>query len=245
MRAVKVKQSVAEVDIAAAAAAWLEANAWEVFQEVRFGGLGSPRADIVGRLITPRGNRLIWIVEAKASLSMRLLGQAMRWRQWAHFVSIIVPHPNPKGRECSDAASVIRLVLHEYKIGRMFYIPGTWRGPDMIQVDRPPGFNRHPLRALDEWDRTLKPQHKSTLLAGSAGGGYWTPFRETCGEVKRFVELHPGCDMKSLIHGIKHHYRRDATALASLRTWIADGKIKEVRAEIEHGKIRLFPVGVA
>ena len=73
-----------EADLAAHVIDWLEKRGWEIGQEVEPRGAGKgPRFDIVAK----RGQTL-WIVECKARVSIRLLAQALRARDYAHRVSV-------------------------------------------------------------------------------------------------------------------------------------------------------------
>jgi hypothetical protein len=137
----------------------------------------------------------------------------------------------------SDAERAVRAVVHEDQ----------------------PKLNRHAdtvrLRA------SLCEEHKSYLAAGSACGGGWSPYKATCVALAALVAQHPGVTLSvaikgkppsvdlhngivsdGCIAGIKHHYRTDATAIASLRMWIAEGKVPGVRADRDGKVIRLYPV---
>lgn len=64
--------------------------------------------------------------------------------------------------------------------------------------------------------------------AGTNTGGRWSPFRETCDKIRRFVEQHPGATLAEVISGVDHHYRKDSTAHASISKWARLGKIRGV-----------------
>ena len=77
----------------------------------------------------------------------------------------------------------------------------------------------------------LQPEHETYCAAGAAGGGHWTPFKATCREVLAYVREHPGCTVKDLVAGIRHHYATPSAARAHLPRWIEDGKVPGVRLD--------------
>ncbi len=103
-----------EAELAAGIVAWLQDRDWQVYQEVRPGYSG-PRADIVAT-----HGPVIWVVETKTSLSMELVGQALRWKPYANKVSIGIPMPRrqrPPGTQL-----VMRTVgLGEIHVGQEIY----------------------------------------------------------------------------------------------------------------------------
>jgi hypothetical protein len=65
----------------------------------------------------------------------------------------------------------------------------------------------------------LKAEHKDYLPAGSAGGGYFTPYRETMDGIKRYITAHPGCTLKDIMANLDHHhYASAASARSCIRT---------------------------
>lgn len=58
--------------------------------------------------------------------------------------------------------------------------------------------------------------------------GVRVPWRATCRALAEFVAKNPGCTMKAAIGGIKHHYKRDSTALSSMARWINKDKVDGV-----------------
>ena len=75
----KPREKLSEVDLAARVVTWLEADAWDVYQEV-------DGADIVA----VRGP-VLWVVECKVILGFPVLDQAMRRRAEAHCVWVATP----------------------------------------------------------------------------------------------------------------------------------------------------------
>jgi hypothetical protein len=161
-----MKKFKSEAELAAQIVAWFADKPYEIFQEVQYGRCG-PVADIVAR-----SGRIIWVIEAKMTLGLSVLGQADSWRPYAHYVSIATPTYAPAG-------------------------------------------NAESLR--------------------------WTPWRQTCDNLKQAVQKRPGIPFKELVEGLDHHYATVANARASLRHWIAEGKIEGVRLERDGRYLRAYP----
>lgn len=216
---------ISETEIAAPVVAWLQEQHWDVYQEVRAGGPGDPIADIVARQKSTWGHAtLTWVVEVKASLSLALLAQAAHWTKCAHYVSIATPETTRNYRE----RDLLGWILGYHGIGEF---------TGSIQSRRPV-FHRVWTK---DWERHLNDKQRTQCAAGSSGGGYWTPFQETCRNVRGYVAAHPGCSMHDMVESIRHHYRRPSTAVTSLRTWIEAGKVAGVRVEYEGHEVRLYP----
>lgn len=214
-----------ESELAAVVVEWLMVQGWEVHYEVSFGYAGI-RADIMAR-----SGRLVWVVETKLSLSLNLLEQAAEWRGWANFVSIAVPHSRHRKR-----GLFLGKVLDFTGVG-LLNVRGKNAVHD-VETHRRPRLNRKIVkgRLLE-----LLKVHKNYVPAGTPDGGYWTPFRETGRELRRFVEKNPGCTMKQAVDGIEHHYSKDKTAVSCLRDHVGSGVIEGIRVEEEGRAWRLFP----
>lgn len=206
------RSAIPETAVAAPVVEWLTDLGWEVYQEVDAFG---PRADIVG----VRGP-LVWVVEAKTSLSLKLLDQACGWLSQANYVSVVVPERHRWNR-------FVGMFMRDHGIGE-FRIEGD-------------GGKWNPFRAVDHLDpvfhrrvdqsiirRALHPEQKAQI-AGSAGGGYTTPFSRTCDNVRRWMREHPRSTLKEVIDGVEHHYANPASAVNSLRHWIISGKVQGVK----------------
>jgi hypothetical protein len=194
-----------ETELARPVVAWLQDFGWDIYQEVQTRGGG--RADIVA----VRGI-LVFVVEVKASLSLRLLDQAVEWLAQAHYVAIATP-PVRTG-------FFVHRCLRDLGIGRFHSRAGC--GGEGCDLHEPAELHRwaEPKRI-----RAVLHESQKTAIAGSNGGGYWTPFRQTCTALVEFVSANPGCTLKAAIDGIRHHYSSPASARNSLRDWILRGKI--------------------
>lgn len=204
-----------ETAIAAPVVAWLEDLGWQVYREVHTGG---QRPDIVA----VKGP-LIWVVEAKTSLSLQLLDQVCWWISQANFVSIATPH--------HKALRFLGGYLREQGIGefevRLGMQGSKWDLPCADEKHRA-GFRR----IVDQ--RTLRASlHPDQLsqTAGMKGGGYSTPFSRTCENLRDFLRANPRASLKTAIDGIKHHYATPSSARNSLAHWIRSGKVPGVKLE--------------
>lgn len=213
-----------EQELAQHVVAWLQAQHWDVYQEVST-GYSCARADIVAVQ-----NGLSWIIETKTSLSLDLLAQAVRWVGRANFISVAVP----RGYRCSPG--------REFAVGLL-----RREGIGMLEIESDGGILFHSPRKFRRTARSigdiLCDAQKTMAEAGSSRGGYATPFAVTCREARRFIVEHPGCTMCELVDGIEHHYGLDATARACLNNWLGTKKIPNVERRHEDGVWRLFPTG--
>lgn len=225
--------SVSEQTLAAAVAGYLEAQGFEVFEEVTLsaehkrhaegGVLGDARADLVGR----RGSEII-VVECKRAITFELLGQARRWRPFADHVAIAIAcgKRSPGRLEALRAAEVL------YGLG-VFEL-----GPYGLKVHaRPVHFAPRQSEALAE---SLRPEQRRTGLAGTNRGGHHTSYKATCEKVRAFVADNPGCTLEEVVAGISHHYGSRKSALSSLRLRIRGGNVPGV---VRGWRGRLWPPG--
>lgn len=96
-----------ETELAQAVIWWLQDYQWEVYQEVQVFAYGDI-ADIVAVQ-----NGIYWIIECKTTLNLEVMGQALAWKYFAHYVSVATPaacRPS-KGRELA------RKILRDKGIG--------------------------------------------------------------------------------------------------------------------------------
>lgn len=218
-----MKHAQTEAGLGAHVVAWLSSMELEVFQEVTARGA---RADIVV-LVGPR----IWTIELKASFGLDVLAQANDWlrRGLAHTSSIAVPSARMTGGRALGLRIADDLGLGVIEVG----------GRDSVRELVRPRARRAPqaptLRS------TLRPEHKTALPAGSAGGGYWTPFRTTCADLRRVVESRPGVSMADAIKGMSHHYGSARSARSCLLRWAEEGKVEGVELRRDGRKVTLWP----
>jgi hypothetical protein len=215
-----------EQELAAVVVAWLQGDGWDVYQEVRLAS-----HDCVADIVAVKDGRA-WVIECKLSMSMAVIEQADGWRMHSHWSSIAIPRPKKHYDRCRNFA----------------YSVCKWRGVGVITTHRgtvddyciqPPQLNR--TKGAGAMLAVVNQHHKTYAKAGSAEGGYWTPFAQTCKELEKYVRAHPGCPFKEAIGGIAHHYHKDSTALSCLRKWAGLGKVRGVRLVTEGRRLTLQP----
>lgn len=145
---------------------WLEAQHWDVYQEVPLHGGGSKTADIVAVR-----NGLVWVIECKTTLSLAVMAQASSWN--VHLRSIAVPwakrgydERNTAERICRNFLQVGVLYVHE---------PDRYSGVSRVEESTRAILLRHNHRfAIDLRDR-LKPEGAgaswSAVAQVAAGSG--------------------------------------------------------------------------
>lgn len=213
-----------ETALAGTVVRYLRDLGWDVHQEVSFGG---PRADIVA-VFGPQ----VWVVEAKMSLSLDLLGQALEWRGVAHRVSVAVPK---YAKGAHRARWTAERILRDYGIGLLRVTPPSeydkWveaRVDAVIEarLDRCPR-----PRDLASLRRSLCEDTRTYAAAGNAEGKFWSPFKATIRDIHRALGEHDGLTTRELVAVITHHYSSDSSARSTLPKWLMDGKIPGVRGE--------------
>lgn len=198
-----------EQELAAHVVAWLQAQHYEVYQEVQVASYGSV-ADIVVD-VNGRG----WVIETKTSFGLAVLGQADRWRHYATRVSVATP-----GRKRRPDGSVPSITAAEemgWRICKRFGI-GWLRVNSRGQMEErvSPRFERlqpRYKRRKDDILASCHAGHQSGALAGAAGGGHWTPYSNTMQGVREYLRQRADwVPLKELIDGIAHHYSTSSTA---------------------------------
>lgn len=208
---------------------WLEADGWEVFQEVQVMRDG-PRADVIAVR-----NRQVWVFELKKRLGLDVIEQAAYWTRYAHFSSAVVATSKYGHR-----TGLIYEVCEWKRIGVIEVIePSGWRGDAPLRHRTAPPLHRR-ARAGKVLDR-LRPQHKTFAPAGNDQSKHWSPYRETCHQLELLVRANPGVLLMDAINSIKHHYANPASAKSSLAKWIQEGKLPAIESRVEGQRIRLYP----
>lgn len=225
---------VSEVELGRIVVAWLEADGWEVWQEVGVSS-GGGVCDIVAR----RGP-VIHAIECKVVANLDVLYQASWWVRRAHFVSVAVPRPRRDRLYGSFAKHLGIGVL---------WIGEAWNGSatttDVIAWEQGPMARIRDERFYRPLSEALTPERKSwPAEAGNNMGHRYTPFRETCDHLRRVVEAEPGITMRAAVEKMKlHHYHTDKAARAALSQWARRGKVPGVRAEPGKRAFVFYPVG--
>lgn len=208
-----------EESIGRSAAAELQRQGYETYHEVSV-GYANDRADLVG-VCGP----VVVIVECKAHLSLRLLDQMMRWQNAANYIIAAYGGGRP-------SAVLLRWLKSEGF--------GLWACcGDEVGERVAPRLNRHVSGSIRKY---LRPEQQTGEYgnAGMCGGGYFTPFRQTCESLNRIALRQPGIPLREALIEAKHHYSSSRSALSAIPTLIRRGVIKSVRVE---GKpMRLYPV---
>lgn len=207
-----------EVDVAKQVICWLKDYHWEVYQEVKFKFSGGV-ADIVAVQ-----NNLVWIIEVKNNLGLKVIEQADRWKYLANYVSIAVPG----GHSNTFADNILKWK----KIGSIIV-----NQSECYEHIRP-FLNRKAL--TDKVKEGLKEQHKTYAEAGNNKGRYWSPFKETCRQIVLAVMREDGILLKDLIDKIDHHYHTPSSAKSSILEWTKRGYIHGIEVRLENNRYRFY-----
>lgn len=217
------RRFTSEVDLAKSVIAWLIDQRWDVYQEVQL-HYGGQRADIVAVQ-----NQRTWVIETKQTMSLDLIGQALRWQYDAHWVSMASPRAFRK----NASRAVVDFFCRHSGVGWL-----------LVGVDNSVTENYHPRlnrRTPGRLLAALSDGHKTFAEAGNAAGRRWSPFQETCSRIQRVVTSHPGISLKELIAAVDHHYASTVTAKSCISKWVQRGVVKGVESRIEGRRLALYP----
>jgi hypothetical protein len=225
-----------EQELAAIVVDALTNDGWEIYQEVEVWS-GGGIADIVAVRYP-----LVHIVECKMTYSAEVVGQADEWVRYslAHHVSIAVPSIK-RTRGWRGSRSKGRAMLDRYLLSIGIGKIQVNKKRRQVEWERsiPPKLTRKP-RNLKRLRDTLTEEHKTFAQAGNAEGTRWTPFQQTCRELKRVVKNSPGITLLEAIRTLReHHYASDQSARTSLARGLQYGYVKGVRAEGRDCKLYL------
>lgn len=195
----------------------------EVWQEVKVRRLGR-RADIVVGL-----GPVLHVIETKMQFGLSVLEQAAGWRGVAHRVSIATPY---RGRHAFGES-----LCESLGVG-WFYVHNSCEsayGIDRLSENVEAPLRRRVGTALRA---ALRDEHKTFAAAGNATCSYWTPWQATCKAAREFVGGNPGCTVRDLVAGIRHHHSSDSSARQNLARWIVAQSVAGIRADRIDGKLR-------
>lgn len=210
-----------EADLGAKIVAHLEADGYEVYQEVLHHGA-------VADIVAVRAGICV-AIECKLSLTLTLLGQAHHWLHRAHEVWIAIPAQRRPNKGFYFAKNILGML----GIGLMT----VTRAGD-IRESLPAKLFRPKPKALIE----VRPEQKVFSKAGSNRGGHWTPFKETCGNLLHIVKATPGIPVKEALDKLTHHYSSKASARACLVKLIGQKVVPGLEVRHENGSLRFFTV---
>ena len=199
-----------EVELGELVVKYLKENypKWEVFQEIRPSKYpGSPIADIV--LINNMSE--IWVIELKKSLNLDVIRQAYQWQ--VDYKSIAFVKPSKR----TNSHDFWTMYIHNnMNIGTIVANPQTgickeWFPPEHNYV----GIDGYPKKRLIEIMRSGKVEGFGK--AGAKDGGHWTPYKESIGKVRGFIEQNPGCGVGDIVKALgKMHYSSEHSARTNL-----------------------------
>ena len=188
-----MKQKIKESDIAKKAMEWLILDGWDVYPEVAPWGAGMPRCDLVG-VRKLRHATIIWAIECKTSMSIKVIEQAVKWKQHAHYSSVCIPRPARRGNISGIT------ICETMGIGVLFF-------PRKIDKDiherLKPVFHRIISTVI------LNNLHEDCKRADpSAPSGYFsTPYQRTLIEAKKYLRGKEWISLKTVMSYISHHYK--------------------------------------
>lgn len=184
-----------EADLIAPVIPWLREKGWDVQTEkaVNLPGVARPRTpDIVACM----GDNLA-VLEGKVSLTAQAIAQAGAWRPFAHFVTLIVPHP---GHRPTAQHKLLVKTVRMHGLGLLYVTkqaesPGHPKVRREIKAPRNPNPDTHPISAALSIGLTQPPQLAgSSSPTGQATARAW----DRWAVVRNVVAENPGCTLKEI-----------------------------------------------
>ncbi len=216
-----------EEQLAAAAVGWLGDYGWDVYQEVQV-QRNRPVADLVAVR-----HGIVWILEAKLSLSLTLLEQVWAWRGCAHYLSLLLPRARREPRGYRFTTELLR----GQGVGWL-EVGGTVDCP-AVQTRLKPAVYRQARVA--ELVGRLHERQKTYAPAGNNRSRRWTPFQQTCEALREAVVAEPGVALTEALDRITHHYRSRQAAYSSLTKWLKQGVVTGLHLRLVDDRLRLYP----
>lgn len=201
-----------EVDLAKSIVSHFSKD-YDVYQEVK--ACSSRVIDIVVR----RKSSLM-AIETKVTLNMKLWEQAFKNKKWCGYSFIAIP-------QNVYQKSLRKMISGMCKGLNIGVIVVDFDGNVSIQYNPAEEIPTQPLKLYDE--------QKSFALAGSGGVPYFTPFKKTVSEIKKYLEEHGKSELVTVISSIDHHYKTEQSAISSIRKYVLKGVIRGVVSS-EDGK---------
>lgn len=207
-----------EIDLAAVIVAWLVEQHWDVYQEVQFGNYGGV-ADIVAVR-----NKILWIIETKTKYGFDVLQQASGWP--VHYRSIGIPFSRNRD---------YRVAVNYYRVGIIEV--DDWGAKEIVEA---PLFAKNHETAK-RYILKLTELHKTYALAGSQSGHHLTPYKHTMIDVRRFIEMHPGCTVKDIYSDLGSlHYSSASSFKGNLVKALCQFEQSWCHVDITNKPYRLF-----
>jgi len=213
-----------ETDLAKLVVDWLIDQHWDVYQEVQF-YYGGPIADIVAVR-----NGIMWIIECKTSYGFTVLQQASNWM--VHYRSVAVPSEIHYHRDYAVAEHYYRVGVIEVKlkydsVREVVEAPLMYRKRNMVK----------------RFSSELTELHKTFAPAGSSSGQHLTPYKLTIMEVKKIVQINPGCTIKDLYAELgKMHYASEASFKGTLLKSLIDFEKDWCKVDMSTRPFKLFAI---
>ena len=214
-----MKEKIKESDIAKHLIKWLRGYHWEVYQEVMI-----PHFSYIADIIAVQNN-IVWIIETKTSMCLKVIAQANNWRSFANYISVATP-------SARDNNELLEEILKWKGIGHI-----KINYDDVYESISPKLFRKaNTKRILNN----LKEEHKTFAEAGNNSHSYYSPFKATCRNILKEVERNTGILLNDLIKNIEHHYHTPASAKTSILEWTKRGIVKGVIVKMIDNRYRFY-----
>jgi len=231
-----------EKDLAAAFIKWLEAQGYEIFNEV---SCDTGRADIVAK----DSDGKIHILETKLTFNLSLIEQMVLHSYDPEVTGTDLRHPfSAQMRPCCanyvwavTSLTYIRGWKYNKKREIAVYLCSRLKVGliiattlDHFKIALQPVL-REPVDLLEVYHG-----HKLMGEPGSNQGEYWTEFKQLNLELLQFVQEHPGCTLKEAAPVYLKFRPNTRQPARCINGGIAHGYMKGMKLEKEKNKLRIY-----
>lgn len=213
-----------ESDLAKVIMCYLEDEGWDCYPEALLSH-GRGRADIA---CTKEG--VLWIIETKVSMSLKLLEQAFEWTRTKamHRVSIAIPY--------RDVSPFVHTLCREQGMGILMATPKLRRA---YSLKEPKDIIPAPHK-IQKMIASLHPDMKEYTPGSS--NGYSTPYNRTMKAVRLYLKSNPGAFLKDIVKDVPHHYASDRTATTCIPKAVKDFEKGKIRCKKIKNRYRFYSI---
>lgn len=194
-----------ESELALPVVNWLKQQGWTVYKEVK-----PRRLEGIADIVAIKDDK-IWIIETKLVYGSKVLEQAYRWQNYAHFVSIAVPRSKEKN-------IVFEFFAQEKGIG-IFWVSRMSSDNFYVHLHKSPKVKDNILKEVIL--ESLREEQKDSV-AGSAGGGYITSYKITINKIRDLLKEKGPLTIQNIVDSIEHHYASRESAIQTLNKRLID-----------------------
>lgn len=197
-----------ETELGSLVIEWLAVNKpeWEIFQEIRPGKYAGSR---IADLVCINKEDKVWVIELKRALNLDVIEQVSRWQVDRRSVAIGLPKRNTNKHRWWFNYMHYKMGVGSISVSALGRVREEYKAPALE--------NPYMSEKFIEICRSGKTD--GFAEAGGKGGGYWTPYKQTMIDVRKYVQNNPGCGVGDIVRDLgKMHYASEHSAKTNIVT---------------------------